>query len=192
MYLNPNIKSVLQGLFWSPVKPALILMYLSCAEYIGHLPPELPLLCFPISACKLRTLFSFPLLKTKLCPFTNIITLYLTMCIWKCRPPCFRHLGLKPDDVGLARCLLLICRHHEVPSQTCPCFCDTGRRVLPSPSYGSTGLATTQLPAASAKRSRVSLSPRLGMRVYPVHFVQYCLCTQDKIAPDRWPGVQEA
>lgn len=94
-----------------------------CRTFASRDFPELPLLCFPISTCKLRILFSFPLFETKLCPFTDIITLYLTTCIWKCYPPCFRHLGLKPDDVGLARCLLLIPRHHEVPRQTCPCFC---------------------------------------------------------------------
>lgn len=40
MYLNPNIKicvTSLQGLLGSPVKSALVSMYLSCAEGIGHL-----------------------------------------------------------------------------------------------------------------------------------------------------------
>lgn len=111
--------------------------------------------------------FFLYLFETKLCIFASMITL-----LRQCASGSATHLvpGAWDLRTGLSRSLMTDTRLPVQPPPT------SSHCSLPSLHQGNTGWATTQLPVASAERTGVTLSPRLGMLVYAVHFEKYCLC----------------
>lgn len=143
----------------------------------------MPLLGFPIATSKLRELISFPLrIQNRTMPVYRHDHFASDNTQMKVPPTlfCNRRLQLKDQLSQMPAAHPDTTRCPAEPPPPASAHRGLGR-LLPSPHQGSTGLATTQLPVASAERSRVALSPRL----YPVHFEKCYLCTQDSINPQN-------